>query len=322
MSNPLGQNPNQKPKEETKAALKEAIASIDSPAKADQVVAALEKKAANVKEFDVAQSVPTPNDAAEAAAAVKRASEVPTEKKAEAVITQTAAEIAAAEPEDEQVLADAVTEAVNPEANADTPTLTTERRWLREALLKRLDPASGLDVRIFLAINQLPHTKITNALMYGLTFVMTRGDGWVLGMLLAALTRRGRRERRRARTGLIDVVPALWMATAMVEGPIKHYFRRRRPFINVVRAIVVGRKPGSYSFPSGHSASAFAGAYLLSQHHRKRWPLFYAIAALVGFSRIYLGAHYPGDVVSGGLTGTVLAVIFRRLFASLRDALD
>jgi len=105
----------------------------------------------------------------------------------------------------------------------------------------------------------------------------------------------------------------LYLATYTVEIPIKRYFRRKRPFISIVRAIVVGRKPGSYSFPSGHSAAAFAGATLLQAYYPRARPVLFAIALLVAFSRVYLGAHYPGDVLSGSLAGAGLAKVYRTL---------
>jgi undecaprenyl-diphosphatase len=104
-----------------------------------------------------------------------------------------------------------------------------------------------------------------------------------------------------------------------VEHPVKAYFRRRRPFITIIQAIVIGKKPGTWSFPSGHSASAFAGAWLLNHKFERGWRLRYVLASLVAFSRIYLGDHYPGDVSSGSLLGLLFAMFFRKVF-NLRRA--
>ena len=114
------------------------------------------------------------------------------------------------------------------------------------------------------------------------SWFMTGGHAWILIIAFSALA-----DRRRALKAL-GVLPAFYLATYSVEFPIKRYFRRRRPFISIVRAIVVGRKPGSYSFPSGQSAAAFAGATVLQTcYPRAPWALF-AVAALVAFSRVYL----------------------------------
>ncbi|MGE5642292.1 MAG: phosphatase PAP2 family protein [Byssovorax cruenta] len=78
--------------------------------------------------------------------------------------------------------------------------------------------------------------------------------------------------------------------------------------------MVIGRKPGTWSFPSGHAAAAFAGAWLLN-HQSPRFSLWrYFVASLVGFSRIYLGDHYPGDVMSGTLAGLISAMFFHNVF--------
>jgi undecaprenyl-diphosphatase len=90
------------------------------------------------------------------------------------------------------------------------------------------------------------------------------------------------------------VIVASWSA----EYPVKAYFRRRRPFIDVVRALVVGKEPGSWSFPSGHTCAAFAAAWILGRYWPRTRPIF-GIAATVGYSRVYVGAHYPSDVPTG-----------------------
>lgn len=304
--------------EQTQQALEQALKSITTPEQADRVIDDLERMAKGLSERQVGEQTPTPADAQEAASTVQQANEAPAPERPQAVIAEIAAQIAATEtPDDEESLSIGAQQAVNPESQAiRKPETAQERQLLQEALLRRLHPLQKADAALFLAINNLPHPRIANELFIGLTTAFNRGDAWVAGLILAAL--RDPHQRR----VLFDVLPALWMTAGAVEGPVKQVFRRQRPFISVVRAVVVGRKPGNYSFPSGHSAAAFAGAYLLSRHYPRLAPLFYTLACLVAFSRVYLGAHYPGDVLSGAAAGTALADAFRRLSREVADALD
>ncbi|NTU86217.1 MAG: phosphatase PAP2 family protein, partial [Chloroflexales bacterium] len=224
-------------------------------------------------------------------------------------ILETAAQVAASEGPAREALEQAAQATTSPETiGAIDPELSGPLALLRTELLRRMRPYQAIDTRIFLAVNQIPHPPLANQLMYGLTSVMNGGGGWILALLAAMGV-----DRRRATAALRQVAPPMWFATMTVEYPIKYYFRRRRPFIDVVQAIAVGRKPGTYSFPSGHSAAAFAGAWLLTRHYSGLWPLWYTVAGLTGFSRVYLGAHYPGDVLSGALAGTALAELYRRM---------
>jgi CheY-like chemotaxis protein len=91
---------------------------------------------------------------------------------------------------------------------------------------------------------------------------------------------------------------------------------RRRPFIDVVRALVVGKEPGSWSFPSRHTCAAFAAAWTLSRYWPRLRPLFFGVAATLGYSRVFVGAHYPGDVATGAVLGMALSELVRR--ATLR----
>jgi undecaprenyl-diphosphatase len=65
---------------------------------------------------------------------------------------------------------------------------------------------------------------------------------------------------------------------------------------------------GGWSFPSGHAATAFAGAVSLSYLWRRGAPLFLLLAAAIAFSRVYLGVHYPGDVLAGAALGSVVGL--------------
>ncbi|MFY0255072.1 phosphatase PAP2 family protein [Chitinophaga sp. 30R24] len=113
---------------------------------------------------------------------------------------------------------------------------------------------------------------------------------------------------------------SLYMATSAVGTElinllVKKLVKRPRPFITNVHLVPV-YKPGSYSFPSGHTSSAFSTATSLS----RAYPKWYIIApsflwaASVGYSRMYLGVHYPTDVAAGAIlgTGTALATGFLR----------
>jgi len=293
-------------------ALKEAISKVDSPEKADEVIDELETATAGqtTKEVEETESLPT-TPATAARQVEKAALTAPEEKKTENVLETTARVLTSPDKHQREVVSEAVQEVLNPEQQGTPPVVTNvkEREYLREAVLKRLKPADALDANLFLFVNHLPHTRLLNTLFYTLTVIFNGGAFWYVVTALAAL-----RRPRRTRELLPEVILPLTVTTWLVEHPIKSYFRRRRPFISIIQAIVIGKKPGTWSFPSGHSASAFAGAWLLNRTFARGWGLRYVLAGLVAFSRTYLGDHYPGDVASGSLLGLLFAMFFRKVF--------
>jgi undecaprenyl-diphosphatase len=178
------------------------------------------------------------------------------------------------------------------------------RELLRDAALRQMGPLQRLDARLFLAVNRLPHPRWLDTLANLVTMLTTSGGAYFFGVGVARYL-----GVPRSRRALIEMLPSVLGATWIVEYPVKAVFRRRRPFIDIVRALVVGKRPGSWSFPSGHTASAFACAWVLSRIWPRKAPLFYGLAGAVGFSRVYVGAHYPGDVASGAFAGSVLAAL-------------
>ena len=293
-------------------ALKDAVANVDSPEKADEVIEKLETSVADQTMKDVEQAQPPPASPASAARQVEKAAQTaPDGKKTEKVLKTTARVLASADKHQREVVSEAVQEVLNPQQQGAPPTVANvqERGYLREAVLKRLKPVDALDANLFLLVNHLPHTHLLNKIFYSLTVAFNGGMFWYVTLALAAL-----RNYRRTGEYLREIVLPLTITTALVEFPIKSYFRRRRPFITIIQAIVIGKKPGTWSFPSGHSASAFAGAWLLNRTFARRWGLRYVLASMVAFSRIYLGDHYPGDVASGSLLGLLFSMFFRRVF--------
>lgn len=101
--------------------------------------------------------------------------------------------------------------------------------------------------------------------------------------------------------------------TFLLTTAIKKIVRRPRPFNNIkINAI---SRPSSYSFPSGHTSSAFTTATALSQAYPKWYVVVpsYLWAGSIGYSRMYLGVHYPTDVGVGALLGTGTALSLRSM---------
>ena len=125
----------------------------------------------------------------------------------------------------------------------------------------------------------------------------------------AALALKPGRPRRAALLGVASI--GLASATANLVG--KGLLRRARPDRAGLN-VPAGRKvkmPGSTSFPSGHSASAFAFATAVGDELPLAWLPLHAVAAAISYSRVHTGVHYPGDVLVGSLMGTGAAVAVR-----------
>ena len=104
--------------------------------------------------------------------------------------------------------------------------------------------------------------------------------------------------------------PGWRRATATVAGvyalntAIKFLVRRPRPDLPGLPALT--GTPSGLSFPSAHASTAFAGAFAFSRLGVPRLPL-YGLAGSLALSRLYLGVHYPSDVLAGALLGTAAA---------------
>ena len=314
----------EQPDEKTRAAakpveerLEEALEHIDTPEKADAVIEQLVTDAAGQQALDVADealstiAAPPADQAAVAAEAVQEAAESAPDEVEEAAkaIEAAGAEAVALEGPAYEAVAERIQKVTDPALQGQPQKLAKQRRLLHEALRRHpsVTRFQTYDTDLFILINNYtPRTAFTDAFFHQLSLWFGGGWAWIMA---GALT--WPFHRAWATTMLKGVTLPIWVAGLVVEGPVKKYFRRRRPFIDIVRAIVVGKKPGNWSFPSGHSATAFAGARMLSRCAPRWRLLWYSIASLVAFSRIYLGAHYPGDVVSGSLLGVGIAEVVR-----------
>ena len=107
------------------------------------------------------------------------------------------------------------------------------------------------------------------------------------------------------------VVPWGAIATSWIVAELsKHLFDRARPSIMDTEIAPLVKTPSSSSFPSGHAATAAAGALTLSVAYPPFTPVLVLTGLLVALSRVYLGVHYPFDVLAGMTIGAVTSAIF------------
>lgn len=90
---------------------------------------------------------------------------------------------------------------------------------------------------------------------------------------------------------------------------IKNIVARPRPYRMIETLTILIPEPGEYSFPSGHTSSSFAAGVVLYLMLPKKYGIPAMILAfLIGISRLYVGVHYPTDVLGGMVMGTLIAV--------------
>lgn len=115
--------------------------------------------------------------------------------------------------------------------------------------------------------------------------------------------------RRAGLRGMFSIL----LASAVTNIPAKLLSRRTRPDLEAVPVVRrLARLPASSSFPSGHSASAFAFATGAVIERPALAPFVFPLAASVAYSRVYTGVHYPSDVIAGAALGAGLALSTRR----------
>ncbi|MDQ3477016.1 MAG: phosphatase PAP2 family protein [Actinomycetota bacterium] len=160
-----------------------------------------------------------------------------------------------------------------------------------------------LDLQLFTSVHDLPNNP-TDRWLTWLSQAANKGKLW---LVIAAIlgTRKGP-TRRAAFRGM----GSLWVSSALSNGVIKPIFRRVRPVAYPDKPVArtLRRAPRTFSFPSGHSASAAAFATGVALEAPLVGVAVAPIALAVGFSRIRVGVHYPGDVLAGFGIGTGLAL--------------
>lgn len=139
-----------------------------------------------------------------------------------------------------------------------------------------------------------------------LEFMTDLGNEGIIWIVPAALLLIKKKTRACGAAILLSLVLSL----LLTNGLLKNIFQEARPFVAYPEIIplVTEVSASSYAFPSGHATSSFAAAFVIWRYLPRKWGICaMIIAVLISFSRIYLGVHYPGDVLAGFILGYIIA---------------
>ncbi len=141
---------------------------------------------------------------------------------------------------------------------------------------------------------------LLNPVFRWLTYAGTSGAVWLALALVLALFRR--------RVQVFVWVLAAELAADLSTDLLKAIFDRARPQVSALVA-----RPRSESFPSGHAATSFACATVIGALEPRLRAAAYVLAAAIAFSRLYVGVHYPLDVLAGAAWGVAVGLAVLRV---------
>ena len=171
-----------------------------------------------------------------------------------------------------------------------------------------------IDTQLFYLFN----VTLQNAVFDWLMPFITNKNHWfpIWGVVIVLLIWKGGREGRMI---LIFVIPLIFLSDQISSGVLKPFFGRIRPCNALENINLLTNKSKAFSLPSSHAANFFALATYFGYYFRKYVCWFMLVAAMVASSRVFVGVHYPFDVMAGAIIGAgcALAIIYLRKYLEL-----
>ncbi len=166
-----------------------------------------------------------------------------------------------------------------------------------------LDWLLNLDIGFLLFLQDVVRNPILNKIMVFITTLGDEGYIWIAAAILLLIPKKTRK------IGLMCGV-ALLAHLVLNNELLKNIVQRPRPFATFPELSIIVSQPGQFSFPSGHTSSSFAAAAVMYRYLPRRAGVpAMILAALIGFSRLYVGVHYPTDVLVGAAVGILCSYI-------------
>ncbi|MFA5801040.1 MAG: phosphatase PAP2 family protein [Thermoleophilia bacterium] len=174
------------------------------------------------------------------------------------------------------------------------------------------DKSESLDYRVYRAFRTKCHSRPLELAISMFSRTGNWGIFWVaLASVFALAYWRSGSEHGRP---MIVSVPVVVFSTMVFNSFLKESLRRERPASDDPALKPLVGVPSSKSFPSSHAAMSFGAATILTYIQPSLAPLFYGLALLMSWSRVYVGVHYPSDVLAGTAVGLLTGALWTLFF--------
>ncbi|GAK51798.1 putative Membrane-associated phospholipid phosphatase [Candidatus Moduliflexus flocculans] len=168
-----------------------------------------------------------------------------------------------------------------------------------------LDWLLAMDTALFRLLN----STLTNPVFDVVMPFVTNARNWIAPLAILALFMLWRGKERERLVALL-VILSVTTTDIFCYQVVKQAFHRLRPSHALEDARVLGKKGGKYGFPSNHAANITAAMTMFAYYYRRRryQAACACIAGVIGYSRVYVGVHYPLDVLAGMVIGASISL--------------
>ena len=170
----------------------------------------------------------------------------------------------------------------------------------------------NIDIYLFHLINSGLSCKIFDKIMP----IMTNVENWFLVYIFLfvwLLWKGGKNGRILAALLVLTII----ISDQLCSSLLKDLFNRIRPCRALGDVNLLVHCGSGKSFPSSHAVNNFAAAMLLGKHFKQYRTAYLIIALIISFSRIYVGVHYPFDVLAGAIIGVIIGILMAFVYEKL-----